>query len=91
MMGMQYQDHEFDLAPGARLILYTDGVTEARSTSGELWGDERMLAWWKRATAAEDDAESLKTSLIDEVKTFVGDAAATDDLTFVVLAEKTPN
>ena len=50
-----------------------------------------MLAWWKRATEAEDDADGLKMSLIDEVRNFVGEAAATDDLTFLVLADKNEN
>ena len=89
MKDMEYADNMFDLNPGSRLILYTDGITEARNHSGELWGDDRLLTWWKRATAIEPDATALKLSLIDEVKEFVGDADATDDLTFVMLADKT--
>lgn len=82
---LDFADNEFELKPESRAILYTDGITEARNVSGELWGDERMLAWWRRATVQGGRAEALKKSLISEVSSFVGGADATDDLTFLIL------
>lgn len=40
----QYADLSVVLAPGDRLVAYTDGVTEARSPAGELFGADRLLA-----------------------------------------------
>ena len=82
---LDFADNGFDLDAGSRLILYTDGVTEARNSAGDLWGDEAFESWWKQSAALP--ASQLKESLIQTVKGFVGDAAATDDLTFLVLAD----
>ena len=82
---LEFGDNCFDLTPGSRLILYTDGVTEARNANGDLWGDDALENWWRET--APQPAAKLKANLIETVKGFVGDAAATDDLTFLVLAD----
>jgi serine phosphatase RsbU (regulator of sigma subunit)/anti-sigma regulatory factor (Ser/Thr protein kinase) len=84
---LHFDDNKFDMSDGSRLILYTDGITEARNSAGELWGDDTLESWWREATAEHTNATGLKTSLIDTVKAFVGEAAATDDLTFLMLVD----
>lgn len=42
--GGQYPITDFELAPGSRLTFYTDGVAEARSATGELFGFDRAKA-----------------------------------------------
>lgn len=87
MKDLHFDDNKFDMDAGTRLILYTDGVTEARNTNGDLWGDDTMDDWWKTATGEHITAEALKNNLIETVKAFVGEADATDDFTFLVLAD----
>jgi hypothetical protein len=43
---------EVTLEPGDRLLLYTDGVTEARDTTGELFGEQRLVDFTERHAAA---------------------------------------
>ncbi|MEV7075786.1 PP2C family protein-serine/threonine phosphatase [Streptomyces sp. NPDC091972] len=53
--------HEVTLRPGDRVLLYTDGVTEARTHDGELFGLQRFVDYVIRATAAGELApESLR-------------------------------
>ncbi len=42
LLNTEYQCARFQLEPGNRLILVTDGVTEAESPEGDFFGDQRM-------------------------------------------------
>jgi sigma-B regulation protein RsbU (phosphoserine phosphatase) len=71
------------IAPGDRLLLYTDGITDAASPAGARFGiDEfRRLA----AGTATGDADSTCRTIIDSVLAFQGDAEQADDLALLVL------
>jgi sigma-B regulation protein RsbU (phosphoserine phosphatase) len=51
-------DVRADLAPGDSLLLYTDGVTEALSAAGEMWGEERL----RETFSADRNVETLATA-----------------------------
>jgi hypothetical protein len=53
-----YEEIEFALAPGDYLALYTDGLIEARSPSGELYGFERVGALFVARPDAAQAAEA---------------------------------
>jgi hypothetical protein len=49
------------LEPGDRLLLYSDGITEARDADGEFFGEDRLVELTERAAAAELSApETLR-------------------------------
>jgi hypothetical protein len=57
--GEVYEEVEVILEPGETCMLYTDGLTEARSKSGELFGEERLeklFAVWPTAQQAAEAA-----------------------------------
>jgi len=68
---------------GDRLILYTDGITEARGEGDEEFGDDRLLSLAVQHRACS--APALEARLVDAVATFTG-RRFTDDATLMVLA-----
>jgi hypothetical protein len=69
------------LAPGDSLLVYTDGVPEARDTDGTQWGVERMLAAAPPASSAEALLDGIDTTL----RAHVGEAEQSDDITMLGL------
>jgi sigma-B regulation protein RsbU (phosphoserine phosphatase) len=78
-----YESGTSAFGPGDRLILYTDGITEARSETDEEFGDERLLSMALEHRACS--APALQARLVDAVATFTG-RRFTDDATLMVLA-----
>ncbi len=72
-------DVELVLEPGDAVILYTDGVTEAR-VGPELFGERRLLE--RVRSLAGRDAEGLAAGLDDAVRRFQDDA--NDDVAILV-------
>jgi sigma-B regulation protein RsbU (phosphoserine phosphatase) len=52
----ELQDTPLRLMPDEALVLYTDGVTEARSPDGEFFGEERLRALLRSCAGLEAGA-----------------------------------
>ena len=81
MEDMAFREHSFELHPGDRLFVYTDGVPEATNTRNELFGTERMLEALNRDPEASPEAQ-LK-AVRESLDAFVGDAPQFDDITML--------
>lgn len=77
-----YLSERTTLLPGEQIVLYTDGVTEARSTAGELFGDARLeealMSTVAEGVSALDRVESA-------VEAFSAGAEQADDITILSL------
>ncbi len=82
-----YEERELLLDPGDVLLFYTDGVTEALNTQGQPYGEERMEAVARRHRV--DGANGLLSALQADLAEFVGEAAAHDDATLLVVGRVT--
>lgn len=72
------------LAPGEWLCAVTDGVTEAMDASRALYGVQR-LEQVLGSLAPQVSPEEIMAAVRDDVKRFVGEASASDDLTLLAL------
>ncbi|MFF0201349.1 PP2C family protein-serine/threonine phosphatase [Streptomyces sp. NPDC005017] len=59
--------HRARLQPGDRILLYSDGVTEARSPEGDLFGEQRLADTVIRATAAGEPAPEALRRLLQQL------------------------
>ena len=80
-----YQVIEAQLAPGDRMVFYSDGIIEATNTEVEIFGFERMAETIRKGCQENLPAEGLLEQIIGEVKAFAGDTPQADDQTIVVL------
>ena len=88
--GAQYQGQETILAPGDRIFLYTDGVTEAMNEEEELYGEERLLSCLNGTVPQNHGAKELLASVSSSLKEHVKTAEQSDDITMLALAYQGP-
>ena len=85
---VNYRVFETTLAPGEMLFLYTDGVTEAMDSTGDLYGDARLHTTLVGATAGDPASitpDGLVQTVRNSVKLFADDAPQADDLTVLAV------
>jgi serine phosphatase RsbU (regulator of sigma subunit) len=79
--------HTETLRTPAKLLLYTDGLTEARNPHGEFFGQDRLMKWLRKEGGRKGSAKEFADDLADYLTKFQASAAQTDDQTFLILAE----
>jgi sigma-B regulation protein RsbU (phosphoserine phosphatase) len=78
-----FQPQTSRLLPGDKLVIYSDGVSEAERGGGDQFGDERLLAVVTRHR--HDPAAALHKAIIEDVAAFTAGAPQNDDVTLLVL------
>ena len=81
-----FHDETVALPENCRVLLYTDGLSEALNTQREYFGNERLMNWLQRTGTTPRSAEELKTELAHELETHQLNAGLNDDQTFLILA-----
>jgi serine phosphatase RsbU (regulator of sigma subunit) len=71
----EFQSDTIRIEPGSRVLLVTDGVTEAENVAGEFFGDDRL----EDAAVCSNSLESI----FERVQHFCGLAPANDDCTML--------
>ena len=79
---IRYEQATIPMCSGDVVMLYTDGVSEARTRDGTMYGSDRVQA----AIARAQGAEQAVRSLLEDVQRFLGGAEQEDDMCIVALA-----
>lgn len=85
LSGMKYSEYEIQLNKGDCIFQYTDGITEARRSDGEMFGNERLIQSLNQETEHGSDEDPAK--IIHKVKRnideFMDGAEQSDDITML--------
>ncbi|HEX3799772.1 MAG TPA: SpoIIE family protein phosphatase [Verrucomicrobiae bacterium] len=82
----EFQDEIVDLPPDCRVMLYTDGLSDACDVKREYFSHERLMKWLHDSTAKPRSAEQLKNALLHELDQHQLNAGLNDDQTFIIMA-----
>jgi len=78
----EYRNNEIPLERGDTLVLYTDGIVEARDRNEAMFGLERLTELIAHGPEAP---EALRDAVVEAVRTHQANEVGTDDQTLIVL------
>jgi sigma-B regulation protein RsbU (phosphoserine phosphatase) len=79
----EFQSETRQLEPGDKLVVYSDGVTEAANPAGDFFGKKRLREIV--VAHAASDCGTLHDAILEGVTAFISTAAQADDITLLVL------
>ena len=82
-----YVQQELQMTKGDVLFMYTDGVTEAENTEGELYSNER-LEDFLNSTEKDLPLEEILAKVRQSIKTYANGAQQSDDITMLAIRYK---
>ena len=75
---------EHALAPGDRVLLYTDGITDREAPGGDMYDAERLRQAFRRAGPC--DASGIVRHVVRDVEAFANGRESNDDQTLLLIA-----
>ena len=79
--GSTYESRSIQLAPGNIILLYTDGVTEARNAAGELFGNSRLVEALEGHQS--ESVATLPQHVLGVIETWEANCPQSDDITLL--------
>lgn len=86
MEGIHYRTEKTVLNPGEKILLYTDGVTEAVNPNLELYGEDRLKAELEKADRL--DIKGIVSDVGRSIDEFASGAMQADDITMLIVEYK---
>jgi sigma-B regulation protein RsbU (phosphoserine phosphatase) len=83
-----YKSANISLQAGDKIIMYTDGITEAMNNTNDLFGEENLEK--VLISSIDEDVKNIAEGIFNVVKTFAGEAEQYDDMTLIAFHFKKP-
>jgi phosphoserine phosphatase RsbU/P len=80
-----YQETEVRLDPGDVVVIYSDGVTDARSPGDELYDSQSNHRLIKRVAQTSGGAKAVGKAILQDIREFSAGHSQADDITLVCL------
>lgn len=81
-------EEQIELKHDDVLVLYSDGIPEARNENNELLGYDQFQHIVNRVCKGENDVQKIHDAILEEVTNFMGSHEAEDDITLVIVKKK---
>ncbi|MEY4384777.1 MAG: hypothetical protein RLY20_60 [Verrucomicrobiota bacterium] len=80
-----FPEQTLELGESYRLLLYTDGLSEALDENGARYGQENLECWFAATVGNCRTADEVRSALIQEMQRHCGQRSLNDDLTFLTV------
>jgi phosphoserine phosphatase RsbU/P len=84
----EFETKQIQCTPGDRIILYTDGVTEAVNETDEMYEEDRLIEYLKMHQPG--DIDKLVRGVVVHVLKFMGKTIQSDDSTLLTFEYRGP-
>jgi len=85
MEDSEYEQAEVQLNPGDVVVIYSDGVTDARSPADELYDSQRNHRLIKRVALSSGGPAAVGRSILQDIREFSAGHSQADDITLMCL------
>jgi len=79
----EFSDHRMPFHQGDVMVVFSDGITEARNVDGEFYTKERLMEL--AAKQRQESAENIAAAIRADVTAFIGGREPDDDMTLLVV------
>jgi serine phosphatase RsbU (regulator of sigma subunit) len=90
MADLTYQKMDTTLEPGDVVVIYSDGVTDARSPREELYDSQENRRLRKRVTESAGGPRAIGRAILQEIREFSAGRHQADDITLVCFGPVAP-
>ena len=84
MPGVNYKTETIDIVKGDKIVMYTDGITEAENKEEDEYGEKRLIDHVKRNLHLSP--KELLDSIVNDVDNHADDISSQDDVTLLILS-----
>jgi len=81
-VGISYEQSKIQIQPGDTIVAYTDGISEAMNSEGDLYGTQRIK---EQLSHSCESITQTGREILDDVNRFVKDYRQSDDICLTCL------